>query len=90
MVSNIWGSSQQQLVLRRQAELPLWRVGHLHRSSRSQRWSVATCRAQASPGSDLTALVIGSGFAGLSAAARLSRHFAEVVRAPFYELNMSN
>lgn len=79
MVSKICCPSQQQLVRHRQAESPC-RFGHLHRSSRSQRWSVAACRAQARLKADLTALVIGSDFAGLSAAARRSRQFAEVVR----------
>ncbi|DBB05481.1 TPA: hypothetical protein ACH3X1_012440 [Trebouxia sp. C0004] len=38
----------------------------------------STYGVQASPKSDLSAIIIGSGFAGLSAAARLSQDFAQV------------
>ena len=74
-------SSAPQVVPCRQAAFYVWRPagGHLHRSHQSQRRSALACCALASPKSDLSAIVIGSGFAGLSAAARLTRDFAQVV-----------
>lgn len=73
-------SSTPQLVACRQAAFYVKRPagGHLHRSHLSQRRSALACCALASTRSDLNAIVIGSGFAGLSAAARLTQDFAQV------------
>ena len=74
-------SSTPQVVPCRQTAFYAWRPagGHLHRSHQSQRRFAFACWALASQKSDLSAVVIGSGFAGLSAAARLTRDFAQVV-----------
>ncbi len=70
----------QQLTLRQQAATVWWPFVADRSGQRHCQRVQAVCQAGSNNKTDLTALVFGSGFSGLYAAAGLSSRFAQVVR----------
>ena len=70
----------QQLMLRQQAATVRWPFVANRCDQRHCQRKQAVCQAGSNGKRDLTAVVVGSGFSGLYAAAGLSSRFAQVVK----------